>query len=259
MNKRNSPSFAFLLNLLLPGLAHLYWRDYLFGVFIFLIMLIAAVLFFVSFFLSLSFWPKALLLALPILFYLFTFMDLFRVIKTKKRLSARGKRAVIIFLVVGVVYQLASPIAAANFLIRNRPETFVLDNTDLSPLYARGDLLKASRLSYSVNVFFLKKPVLHSLPARYDVVRFVDADGRRRNGLVLGLPADEIAMLSGVLVVNGATDFGTPPGGLTLWGDLPLTYVDDYSILVATLRLGRVDTVHMVALPDVVGKVGKLL
>lgn len=258
MKNRNSPVFAIILNLLLPGLGHIYWSEYLFGVFVFLIMLIAIILFFVSFFLSLSLWPKAILLILPLLFYLFTFVDLVRAIRSKAGPRWRGRRAVIIFLAMGIVYQSLSPIAPGNFFIRNRPETFVLEDTGLSPLYSPGEPLKASRLAYSVDVFFLKKPILHTLPQRYDIVRFADADGRRRNGLVIGLPDEEIQMVDGVLVVNGLADFGDPPGGIVLWGDCPLTYVDPYSILVATLSLNRVDEVFMVPLGDVIGKISKV-
>lgn len=258
MKNRRSPVFAIVLNLLLPGLGHVYWSEILFGVFVFLIMLIAVILFFVSFFLSLSFWPKLALLALPLLFYLFSFIDLVRTVRTKPGPRWRGRRAVAVFLVVGVAYQFLSPLAPGNFFLRNRPETFVLEDTGLSPLYSPGEPLKASRLAYSVDVFFLKKPILHTLPARYDIVRFTDADGRRRNGLVIGRPSEEIQMVDGVLVVNGMADFGDPPGGIVLWGDCPLTSVDSYSIMVATLSLNRVDQVFMVPLDAVIGKVDKV-
>ena len=83
MKNRKSPVFAIVLNLLLPGLGHIYWGEFLFGVFVFLIMLISVILFFVSFFLSLSLVPKIILLATPLLFYLFTFVDLVKVVRRR--------------------------------------------------------------------------------------------------------------------------------------------------------------------------------
>lgn len=249
---------SLVLNLGLPGLGHIFCREYLFGVFIFLIMLIAVVLFFVSFFLSLSFWPKAILLALPTVFYIFTFVDLFRVAKIKQGKIGRSSRALLIFIVIGLVYQILAPIAPGNFFIRNYPKPFVLEDNGLSPLYSQGDLLKASRLAYSVNLFFLEQPILHTLPARFEPVRFVDQGGHERNGIVIGLPREEIQMVGGVLVVDGLPILDDPPGGLVLLGDCELTYVGEYSILTATLNLGTLDMVYMVDLRNVVGKIEKV-
>ena len=249
---------AFLLNLSMPGLGHVFFREYLFGVFVFLVMLIAAILFFVSIFLSLSFWPKAILLVLPVLFYLFTFIDLNRAVNQKRNTAKITVRVFLIFLAIGFSYQLLAPIAPTNFVIRNFPQTFVIEGNSLSPLHTNGSVLKASRLAYSVNIFFVKKPILHTLPARFDLVRFKDKDGKYLNGIVIGQPGEQVQMVGGVLVVNDLPIIGEPRGGLMLMGDCPLTSVDSYSILVATLHLGTLDIAYMVALSDVVGKIDKV-
>ncbi len=246
------------LNLGLPGLGHIFCREYLFGVFIFLIMLIAAVLFFVSFFLSLSVWPKIVLLALPGIFYIFTFIDLYRVTGLKSGSVRRTSRAVIVFLAVAAVYQVVAPVAPGNFALRNYPRLFVMEDNSLSPMFSRGDLLKASRMEYSVNLFFIRQPLYHSLPFRYDAVRFINGSGAARNGLVLGLPGEEVQMVEGVLVVNSLPVVEEPGGGMVLLGDCPLTYVDNYSILTATLHLGMVDQIHLVPLRNMVGKIEKV-
>ncbi len=249
---------AFFLNLSIPGLGHVFFREYLFGVFVFLVMLIAAILFFVSFFLSLSFWPKAALLVLPMLFYLFTFIDLNRVVNHKRGTVKITVRTFLIFLALGLAYQLLAPIAPTNFAIRNFPQTFVIEDNSLSPVHTSGTVLKASRLAYSVNIFFIERPILHTLPARFDLVRFTDRDGKDLNGIVIGQPGEQVQMVDGVLVVNDLPIIDEPRGGLMLMGDCPLTSVDSYSILVATLHLGTLDKMYMVALSDVVGKIDKV-
>lgn len=249
---------SLLLNLGMPGLGHVYCREYLFGVFIFLVMLIAVVLFFVSFFLTLSFWPKAILLALPIVFYLFTFVDLYRVVGPKQGKVGRTRRGLWLFIIIALSYQILAPTAPGNFFIRNHPHPFVLEDNSLNPIFSRGDLLKASRLAYSVDILFLEQPIIHTMPCRFDPVRFTDQNGRLRNGIVIGLPREELLMVDGVLVVNGLPVVEEPPGGLVLQGDCELTYVDDYSILTATLNLGMLDMVYMVNLRDLVGKIEKV-
>lgn len=256
---RRSKLFAIILNLLLPGLGHIYWREYLFGIFVFLIMLIASLLFFVSFFLSVSLWVWLAMMVLPVLFYLFTFVDLVRAVGVKGDKVKQGRRSAVIFLAVGIFYQVLSPSAPVNFGLQNFPDVFVLEDNSLSPIYSEGAMLKASRLAYSVDFVFLRKPVLYALPERYDVVRFRGSDGEKLNGIVLGLPAEEVEMVDGVLVVNGVPDFREPARGMVLQGDCQLTYVSSYSILVATLNLGRLDAVYMVSLTDVVGKVSKVI
>ncbi len=256
--ERQSISFSFFLHLLLPGLGHVFWREYLFGVFVFLVTLLAVVLFFVSFFVKLPLAVQILLYGFPAMFYIFTFFDLARIIKTRRGRVIPGRRTALILLAVAIGYQLLSPIALTNFCLRNYPEVFVQGDNRLSPLFSEGDLLKASHLSYKVDLFLMDRPVLHALPSRYDPVRFVDSDGRSINGLVLGLPGEEIEAADGVIVVNGLPDIAEPPGGIILTGDCSLTHVDTYSILVARLNLGRIDRVYEVSLADLTGKIGRL-
>jgi hypothetical protein len=257
MKSGNYCLVSLMMNLGLPGLGHLFCREYLFGIFIFLIMLITAVLFFVSFFLSLSFWPKAILLTLPTIFYVFTFVDLYRVVRLKQPVVQRSRGLMVVFLAVAMIFQLLAPITPLNFAIRNFPQIFVLGDGSLSPVHSRGDLLKASRLAYSVNIFFVKRPIFHALPHRYDLVRFMSVDGQPANGIVTGLPGESVQMVDGVLVVNGMPVLAEPAPGLVLTGDWPLTNVDTYSILVATLHLGTVDAAFVVPLSDLVGKIDK--
>jgi hypothetical protein len=253
-----SLSYNILLHLLLPGLGHLLWREYLFGIFIFLVTLLASVLFIVSLFVHVPPVAALVLYALPLLFYAFTFVDLTRTVRAKRKKTLPGRKAAIIFLLVGVVYQLLSPIAPVNFSLRNLPEIFIQEDNRLSPLYSEGDLLKASRLSYVVDVFVVNRPILHALPKRYDIVRFTDSSDRHINGIVVGLPGEEIEIADGVIVANGFPDIGDAPGGIILSGEWPLTSVGGYSILVATLNLGRIDKVYEVSLTELIGKVGRL-
>lgn len=250
--------YNILLHILLPGLGHLLWREYLFGIFVFLVTLLASVLFIVSFFVYLPPAAALALYALPLLFYAFTFVDLARTVRAKREKTPPGRKAAVIFLLVGVIYQLLSPIALVNFSLRNLPEIFIQEDNRLSPLYSEGDLLKASRLSYVVDVFVVNRPILHALPQRYDIVRFIDSSGRHINGIVVGLPGEEIEIADGVIVANGFPDIGDAPGGIILSGEWPLTSVGGYSILAATLNLGRIDAVHEVPLTELVGKVNKL-
>ncbi len=249
---------AFALNLGIPGLGHVYIKEFMFGSFVFLVMLIGAILFFVSFFLTLSFWPKVLLLGLPVIFYLFTFIDLYRASGIKAAAGSRSVRSTLIFVAIAVLYQTLTPIAPLNFGIRNSPEIFIVDDNSLSPVYSQGTVLKASRLAYFVDIAFIKRSVVYKLPSRYDLVRFTDDQGRPRHGIVLGLPGEDVLMVDGVLIINDLPDFNDPPGGLVLTGDWPLTSVEGYSILVATLYLGRVDTAYDVSLADIVGRIDKL-
>lgn len=258
MKFSNTTLFGWILNLLLPGLGHVFFREYLFGVFVFLVTLIAVILFTISFFLSLPWWAAVIMFGLPLIFYLFTFADLAKTIRSKKPVKIRATSTVSMFLIIGVVYQLLAPVAPGNFIIRNRPEYFVLEDNRLSPVYHKGDLLKASQLAYSVDVYFIDRPMLHALPQRYDIVRFRTASGQLKNAIVLGLPGETIQAAEGVVVVDGMPDFNSPPGGMILQGDCPLTSVDRYSILVAVLNLGFIEQVIEVRLDEITGKVDKV-
>ncbi|MFQ5498615.1 MAG: hypothetical protein ACE5FH_02995 [Candidatus Zixiibacteriota bacterium] len=254
----SSPRFVWLLNLLLPGLGHVCNGDFVFGLFVFLIMLIGVALFAVTSFVSVSNPVMLVTVGLPVLFYLFTFADLGRIARAGIKRRERTRRARIIFFAIGLAYQLFCPIALVNFGIVNRPELFVLSDNRLSPIYSEGELMKASRLDYFVEFFAVTPPILHSLPERYDIVRFSNQSGRVINGLVIGLPAEGIELFDGVLVVDGVADYLSVPDGLPLEGNWPLTSVDQFSILVATMNLGIVDNVYEVSLSELVGKVDRL-
>ena len=259
MSFRNSRLSASLLNLLLPGLGHVYWKEPMFGLFVFLVTLIAIVLFFLTFFVHLSTLVKVVLFGLPAVFYLFTFFDLNRTVKHRRGKTIRSVKTATIYFVIAVSYQLIVPIAPGNFLLRNMPEAFVLENNSLAPLYSRDDLLRTNRLAYTADIFFADRPVLHALPERYDAVRFVDDDGRQRCGFVVGLPNEEIEILEGIIIVNGLPDYEGSSLGWNISGDCTLTWVQGYSILIVTLNFGSIDRVYELPLERLEGKVNKLL
>lgn len=258
MSLERSKISSSLLNILIPGLGHIYWKEYLFGIFIFLIMLIGVILFVVSFFVSLSIWVVMLLLALPMIFYLFTFVDLIKTINLKSPKMKRIKKTFYIFLAVGLLFQFLVPIAPLNFALRNSPSVFTVERSNMSPLFQQGDVLKTSKLAYSVDLFFMKRPILYALPERYDIIQFEDQNGNKKIGIVLGLPGESIEMFDGMLAVNNYAIPNEPPGNLLLQGNIELTDVGEFSILAATLSLGTVDELYQVTLDAVVGKVEKL-
>lgn len=258
MRIEKSKFSTLIFNLLMPGLGHIFWKDYIFGIFVFLIVLIGIILFYVSFFIELSTMVIALMLSLPILFYFFTFIDLHKTFNSKSASLNRSNRTAWIFLAVGIVFQIAAPISPTNFLLRNFPEYFIVEQNNLSPLYHQGDILKADKLAYIVNIFFLEKPLLKDLPLRYEIIRFIDVHKKKQVGIVLAFPKEEFEMGQGVVVINGNPDINLPPGNLTFLGDIELTHINDYSILVATLNLGTIDKVYEIPFMDIVGKVEKV-
>ncbi|NOY89066.1 MAG: hypothetical protein GXO93_06720 [FCB group bacterium] len=255
---RKSVFGAILLNLFIPGLGHVYWKEYIFGIFIFLIMLLASILFFVSIFISMPFWGRVVLFALPFLFYLFTFFDLARIIKLKRKFLSFTKKSVITFFLVGLFFQILVPIAPLNFAIKNFPHLFIMPDNSMPPIYNKGDILQTSRLSYLLNIFFVKKPVLYSLPKRYDIVSFNDSSQRRQIGIVIGLPGEKIELIDGLLMVNGLPDYNLVSSNYNLRGNCPLTEVGEYSIIVATLKLGVINNVYQVSLANLNGQVKKV-
>ena len=252
-----SRTFGALLNLLLPGLGHCFWKESLFGVFVFLIMLIASILFFVSFIVEFPRLVIIFLTGLPLVFYLFTFFDLFRSIRNRRDDFRKTWKAAALFVLVGLLYQGFAPVAAGNFIYKNFPEIFTVSDNSLNPLYVKGDYLKACRLAYSIDVIGLDSRLVHTTPRRYDLVRFVK-DGEHRTGWVVGLPGEEIQITDGVVLAYDRAIFDEVPPGFNLSGDWPLTYADSYSILIATLRFGNVVQVDKVSLDQVVGKVERL-
>ncbi|MBU0982583.1 MAG: hypothetical protein KKA42_01845 [candidate division Zixibacteria bacterium] len=250
--------FAVILNLLLPGLGHVFWRDYLFGVFVFLILLIAVALMFVSFLVSLPLTAKLVLFGLPVLFFAFTFVDLSKTVNRRFHNSRRSRTAAFAFLGSVLAFQLLVPFTPGNFLLRNRPELFRQPDHHLSPLHSKGDLLVTNRMAYTVDLFFAERPLLHDLPRVGEIVRFDDRQSVRRTGLVLGPPGSDVQMIDGQLVIDGSTVSPAVLESLNLNGDMPLTLVEQASILVVTLTLGAVDGVYQVPVDHLVGRVDQL-
>ena len=256
----SSTTFGCILHLLFPGLGYWFWRDYLFGIFVFLVTIITSGLILVSFIVPLSFIAKMFLFGLPLLFYVVSFIDLGRTIRGKRGNLPRTGSVVAIFLVLGLSFQLLVPLAPTNFLLRNRPELFRTSNNNYAPLVSRGDLVSASRLAYGADLglgsLLPVGTILHTKPSRCDLVRYYAANGEKKVGVIIGLPAEEIALSGGKLMVNGLPLASC--GSIRMRGDWPLTEVADNSILVASLQLGLVKEVYSIELDMVIGKVERL-
>jgi hypothetical protein len=255
---KESLPFAYLLNIVLPGLGHIFWRDILFGLFIYLIMFTAVALFFLSYFVSLGWGAKLALFGLPAVFYIFSFVDLTRTVKTKRRGIHLTTRKAMIFLAVGILHLVLAPNSPGNFMLRNLPSIYEADRA-VPPKINAGDLVMVNRLAYSADIFFFPSPVIHELPRRFDVVRFKVNDQTRATGVVLALPAESIELIDGTLLVDGVPLIWQPEYGVTLRGDWPLTSAGNRSILVATLRFASIDRVYEVPIEDVIGTVSKIL
>ncbi len=255
---KDSISFGLLLNLIIPGAGHIYLREYLFGLFIFTVMLIAAVLFLFSFIVALPLSATMFLFGLPGVFYLFTFVDLWR---SARRTDERRPRTAIVagfFLAVTALIALLAPLSPVNFFGRNLPEIVTVENDELSPLVKTGDVCWVSRLAYRANLFFVDQPSLHTSPERWQMVRFVDLDARKRIGLVVGLFDEEIALYNDTLFVDGFPESQPFENPKSIRGEVPLTDAGPASILVVTFSEGRLADIHRVALIDIVGRVYRL-
>lgn len=258
MNLLQSRPFALFLNLLVPGLGHVLWREYLFGVFILMIALIAAVLFVVTYFIDLSNWTRLILLTLPVIFYVFTFFDLDKTVRSRRKRFLPDRTTAIILLALGAAYQAFAPTAAGNFMYYNAPAFYSVNTGELAPVLSRGDVAIVDRLDYRVEIPLFDRPIFHSFPDRFDLVRF-DNGPRRHTGMVVGRPTETVEISGGVVVVNGAPVYTQGEEGMLLQGAWPLTSTGNYSILVATFDLGVIDSVRQVPLQQVIGKVSRLL
>lgn len=255
---RNSYLFSCLLNCLMPGLGHAFWSEWAFGSFIFLVMVLSALLGVVSLLLSVSPWARIAMLAVPLIFYAFTFVDLRRVVRSKKSLD-RHARSTALFLSVGIIWQTLSPVAPVNFGILNFPEIFVQPDNSLSPAYRQGDLMAANSLAYRARFLFVSGSQLYALPGPGEIVRFVDTSGVRRVGLMVGLSGDQVEIADDVLMVNSVPFSLAEKLGFAVSGRVELTMVDPGSIMIITIRLGAIDGVEQVPISEIVGKVHKLL
>jgi hypothetical protein len=255
---RQTKLFSSVLHVLVPGLGHLFWKEYAFGIFVFLVMLMASALFFLSFLVSIPWLVKALLLGLPAIFYLFSFLDLSKSIASRQEQFRRTRMIAWVFFVAALAFQILAPHTPVNFFLRNLPDVYAIDDNNLSPVFSKGDIVTASALPYSVDLFFLDFPIYHDLPAYFDVVRFTDTTGRKLTGVVIGLPGEGVRVEDGRLEVDGYPKYRQGRGKVIQTGNWPLTSVDDNSILVASLNLGRVDTVYQVPFGSLIGKVDRL-
>lgn len=253
------PPFAWLLNLLLPGLGHIFWGEYLFGIFVFLIMLIAMVLVLFSFMVSLPGSVQVVLFGLPVLFFLFVFVDLSRSIKRRDKIKqpGRGKPSAMLFLTLGVLIQLALPLAPANFFIRNHPGLLSSADTTMAPVIEPGRTCLVDRQAYTVDLFFVDDRFYHSAVDRWQAVQFSDGMGTVRTGLVVGLPYEEVALINDSLFVNGYP-LDESSDAVPLSGSLSLTPVGAQSILAVTMNDGAIDRIYAVRLHDIIGRVHQL-
>ena len=229
-------------------------REYLFGLFVLLVMLLASVLAVAVFFIDLSRWGTVLLLAVPIIFYIFTFADLKKhVAQTKNRnlSSALGY----LFIGIGIAYQLFAPSSPLNVVWRNHPTLVIANESYAPPTIRKDDWLFVNRAAYILEIAYLSQPLIHDVPDRYEIVYFEGESRRREIGLVLGFPREQIEISDSLLLVDGAPDFDLPPRGVALTGEWPLTFVDDGSMLIATLHFGRIDRLEMVPVTRLIGRI----
>jgi hypothetical protein len=260
MNVRlfRSAPFAYLMHLLLPGLAHALYREFLFGLFLFLVMQLGAALLVTSFLVDIPAAARWILLGLPALFYVFSFYDLSRTIKKNRDRLTRSQPLILGALALALIFQCLAPTAPGNFIWRNHPEVFVGENNDYSPLIVRGGFGWSNNLAYMVEIPLMNRPVVHALPQRFDLVRYRDPQGRHRTGLVVGLPQEQVECSDGMLSAGGVITMLPHFGNGALTGSWPLTMVDSYSILVGEVKLGVVVSVSQVSLFDVSGRIEQL-
>jgi signal peptidase I len=258
--KRFKDSFGFglLLSLILPGAGHIYIREYLFGIFVLLIMVVAAALFFMAFLVELPGTLKLVLFGLPALFYLFSFIDLWK--SAKKKPLARPRPAIIAwtFLAVSLGVSLLAPLSPGNFLWRNRPELFTVRQSTLTPLIETGDLVWVDRMAYRVNLFFLEQPIDRDDPDRWKTVRFRRPGSDDQIGMVIGLGGEEVRVVNDSLLIDGlpVQDRSGPLGHLV--GELPLTLIDYGTILVVTMSDGVLGQSYQVPRRQIIGEVHRL-
>jgi len=249
--------FGFILNLSLPGMGHAYLRDYMFGVFIFLVMVIASIVFFFSFLVEIPLVVTAVLLGVPAVFYIFTFVDLRRSMKTKPGRAPRRGNTARLFLVIAFAGGLFLPLAPVNFLLRNLPAVYQVDDDNSEPVSAKGDIFFVNRAAYRANLFFLEQPYAFDVPERWDVVAFVDSGSNKQLGWVIGNGGETVSIENDSLFIDGSAVSGDPES-MELRGHLPLTPVAAGAILIATLEKGAVVGAEQVSLRDVIGKARRL-
>ena len=250
--------FGLLLNFILPGAGHVYWREYLFGTFVFMVMAIASVLFFFSFLVELPIGVRVVLFGLPTIFYCFSYIDLWRAILRSGKNKARSAYGAWVFLLVVLVLNLALPLSPTNLVLRNLPQMFSVETGQLDSMPKGRVFCVVDRSAYRVNLFFLSEPYPRRTPARWDLVRFNDQNQTAQFGRVLGRSGEEVAFFNDSLFVDGYSVLGPETFSTESGGQVPLTRVDPDAILVATLNKGVIERTFQISPRDVIGKVHRL-
>ncbi len=253
-----TPFFAICLSLLLPGAGHIWWREVAFGIFIFLITILAAAVAFVNLLIPLPLAAQIPLLGLPLIFYLASFIDLHRTIRRKRGTTSPIPRYLAISMLLGaVVYQLVAPTAPGAFLIANRPVWYRQSDNSAFPLARTGDWISAQPVAYSARVNFLPQRIWYALPQRGEWVTIGSSE--RRTVLVVARPGERVGVRDGLLIADGQIVQGWLPTGVGLTGDWDLRDVGAGSILVATLSTAQIRQLIEVPLEEVVGRADPLL
>ena len=250
--------FGLLLNLVLPGAGHVYWREYLFGIFVFLVMAIASVLFFFSILVELPNGIRVVLFGLPTVFYGFSFVDLRRSILRGGCKEVRSAHSAWAFLMAATAVCLVMPLSPTNFALRNLPRMFSIKTGQLDSMREGQVFCLVDRAAYRVNLFFLNEPYPRRTPARWDLVQFHDQDDSTRFGLVLGHSGEEVAFFNDSLFVDGYQVPAPETFSLRSGAGVPLTHIDPDGILAATLNRGAIEEVFQISPRDVIGKVHRL-
>jgi len=256
---KNNAGFGLLLNLILPGAGHIYFREYLFGVFVFLIMLVSIVFFFMTYLIDLSVTIKLILFGMPALFYLFSFVDLWKSIQKKSSIVPRRNVTAWMFLLVSLGMGLLVPLLPGNFFWRNRPELFTVRESTLTPLIKSGDIVWIDRMAYRVNLFFLERPINRDDPDRWDMVRFRRPGEDDQFGMVIGFGGEEVSIAGDSLFVDGLPVGACSVALNHLSGELSLTLVDYGAILMATLNDGVLEQSYQIPVRQISGEAHCLL
>ena len=246
------------MHVILPGAGHLYWREYLFGTFVLLVMIIASVLFFFSFLVELPSAIKVVLFGLPLVFYVFTFIDLWRVVLRNDRKRVHSSTTARVFLITSLAACFLVPLSPVNFVILNRPQIVKVEGGQLGRAPEERALCLVDRSAYRVNLFFLDEALTRRSPDRWDWVRFHDQTRTMQTGLVLGYSSEEVTAFSDSLFVDGFPVDRPESLSLGSGDQVPLTHVDPGCILVATLNQGGIDKTYQISPRDVIGKVHRL-
>lgn len=240
--------FAALLNILTPGLGHLYRRDFLFGAFIFLIIQLAAILFFVSLLISLPLLALGFIFTLPALFFVISFIDLERTVRKKKK--TLPSKAAIWLLLLAVLLQFVSPTAPVNFFIRNAPTIQTATAEPGAPGVNEGDLLVINPAAYRVNIVFMPSSLIYDFPRPVQNVAF-NSDNSRHTGMILGLSGDEVQIVDGYLAIND-TAIALPESISN--ASLSLTFVPPDFIMIGLFEQGDLVDTKFVFVTDILGK-----